>query len=184
MTILIALQDKSVSFHFAKNLDLDELDFFELISVVCRHHRGAGGVLKSHFQNSPKRKLIIFFAWNFEAFCDILLLLRKNISFQNDLTLYQTDLKKNLICFHNSKYATSEALRLHVFVSSSLLWHLFLKVECRVLQLHPSLLGQSWKKLNKTERNLTCKMSKTTTRSTFYMAIIIKNKKISIVNTA
>ena len=37
MTILIALQDKSVSFHFAKNLDLDELDYFEFISVVCRH---------------------------------------------------------------------------------------------------------------------------------------------------
>ena len=34
MTILIALQGKSVSFHFAKNLDFDELDFFELTSVV------------------------------------------------------------------------------------------------------------------------------------------------------
>ena len=30
MTILLALHDKSVSFHFAKNLDLDELDFFKL----------------------------------------------------------------------------------------------------------------------------------------------------------
>ena len=39
MTILIALQDKSVSFHFAKNLDLDFLDFFELTSGVCRHRR-------------------------------------------------------------------------------------------------------------------------------------------------
>ena len=48
MTILKALQDKSVSFHFAKNLDLDELDFFELTSVVCRHRRGAGELLKSH----------------------------------------------------------------------------------------------------------------------------------------
>ena len=37
MTILIALQDKSVSFHFANFLDLDELDYFEFISVVCRH---------------------------------------------------------------------------------------------------------------------------------------------------
>ena len=37
MTILIALQDKSVYFHFAKNLDLDELGFFELTSVLCRH---------------------------------------------------------------------------------------------------------------------------------------------------
>ena len=33
MTILIAHQDKSVSFHFAKNLNLDELDFFELTKV-------------------------------------------------------------------------------------------------------------------------------------------------------
>ena len=48
MTILIALQGKSVSFHFAKNLDFDELDFFELTSVVCLHRRGAGGFLKSH----------------------------------------------------------------------------------------------------------------------------------------
>ena len=48
MTILIALQDKSVSSHFAKNLDLDELDFFELTSVVCRHRHGADGFLKSH----------------------------------------------------------------------------------------------------------------------------------------
>ena len=39
MTILLALQDKSVSFQFTKNLDLDELDYFELISVVCRHRR-------------------------------------------------------------------------------------------------------------------------------------------------
>ena len=37
MTILIALQDKSVSFHFANNLDLGELEFFESISVICRH---------------------------------------------------------------------------------------------------------------------------------------------------
>ena len=37
MKILLALQDKSVSFHFTKNLDLDELDYFEFISVVCRH---------------------------------------------------------------------------------------------------------------------------------------------------
>ena len=37
MKILLALQDKSVSFHFAKNLNLDELGFFELTSVVCRH---------------------------------------------------------------------------------------------------------------------------------------------------
>ena len=37
MTILIAPQDKTVSFHFAKNLDLDELGFFELTSVVRRH---------------------------------------------------------------------------------------------------------------------------------------------------
>ena len=37
MTILIAPQDKTVSFHFTKNLDLDELGFFELTSVVCRH---------------------------------------------------------------------------------------------------------------------------------------------------
>ena len=28
MTILIALQDKSVTFHFANNLDFDELDNF------------------------------------------------------------------------------------------------------------------------------------------------------------
>ena len=32
-TILIALQDKSVPFHFANNLDLYELDFFECSSV-------------------------------------------------------------------------------------------------------------------------------------------------------
>ena len=38
MTILIALLDKSVSLHFTKNLDLDELVFFELTTVVC-HHR-------------------------------------------------------------------------------------------------------------------------------------------------
>jgi hypothetical protein len=31
--ILIALQDKSVPFHFAKNLDLYGLDFFEFSSV-------------------------------------------------------------------------------------------------------------------------------------------------------
>jgi hypothetical protein len=37
MTILLALHDKSVSFHFAKNLDLDELHFFELTSDVCCH---------------------------------------------------------------------------------------------------------------------------------------------------
>ena len=36
-TILLALQDKSVSFHFANFFDLDELDFFEFISVICRH---------------------------------------------------------------------------------------------------------------------------------------------------
>ena len=63
MTILIALQDKSVSFHFANNLDLDELDYFEfIISVICRHieffsflcfvqlfrRHGAGGLMKLH----------------------------------------------------------------------------------------------------------------------------------------
>ena len=37
MTIFLALQDKSLSFHFAKNLDFDELYFFERTSVVCRH---------------------------------------------------------------------------------------------------------------------------------------------------
>ena len=37
MTILLAFQGKSVSFHFTKNLDLDELGFFELTSVVRRH---------------------------------------------------------------------------------------------------------------------------------------------------
>jgi hypothetical protein len=39
MTILIALQDKSVSLHFANNLDLDELDFFEFTIVICRHSK-------------------------------------------------------------------------------------------------------------------------------------------------
>ena len=72
MTILLALQDISVSFHFAKNLDLDELDYFEFISVVCRHRhfrrlwsteaepapRGADGLLKLHILNSLKSKLI------------------------------------------------------------------------------------------------------------------------------
>ena len=62
MTILIALQDISVSFHFANNLDLSELDFFEFISVICRHieffsflcfvqlfrRHGAGGLMKLH----------------------------------------------------------------------------------------------------------------------------------------
>ena len=48
MMMLIAHQDKSVSFHFTKNLDLDELGFFELTSVVCRHRHGADGFLKSH----------------------------------------------------------------------------------------------------------------------------------------
>ena len=42
-TILLALQDKSVSFHFANNLDLDELDFFEFISVICRHIKNTMG---------------------------------------------------------------------------------------------------------------------------------------------
>ena len=37
MTILIALQDKSVSFHFANIFDLDKLDFFEFISDICRY---------------------------------------------------------------------------------------------------------------------------------------------------
>ena len=37
MTGLIALLDKSVSRHFTKNLDFDELGFFELTTVVCRH---------------------------------------------------------------------------------------------------------------------------------------------------
>ena len=37
MTNLLALQGKSVPFHFTKNSDLDELDYFEFISVVCRH---------------------------------------------------------------------------------------------------------------------------------------------------
>ena len=37
MTILIALLDKFVSLHFTKNLDFDELGFFELTTVVCRH---------------------------------------------------------------------------------------------------------------------------------------------------
>ena len=39
MAILLALQDISVFIHFTKNLDLDELDYFEFISVVCRHRR-------------------------------------------------------------------------------------------------------------------------------------------------
>ena len=39
MTILLALQDKSVSFHFANIFDLDELDFFEFISAICRHSK-------------------------------------------------------------------------------------------------------------------------------------------------
>ena len=38
-TILLAFQDKSVSFHFANNFDLDELYFFEIISVICRHSK-------------------------------------------------------------------------------------------------------------------------------------------------
>ena len=37
MMILLALKDKSVSFHFTKNSCLHEFDFFELTSVVCRH---------------------------------------------------------------------------------------------------------------------------------------------------
>ena len=39
MTILIVLQDKSVSSHFAKNLHLDELDFFEFINIICRRFK-------------------------------------------------------------------------------------------------------------------------------------------------
>ena len=39
MIILLALQDKSVSFHFANIFDLDELDFFEFISAICRHSK-------------------------------------------------------------------------------------------------------------------------------------------------
>ena len=69
MTILIALQDKSVSFHFANFLDLDELDYFEFISVVCRHRlapsiytHGADGLMKLYFLNSPNNKLIFFFS--------------------------------------------------------------------------------------------------------------------------
>ena len=55
MTILLALQGKSVPFHFTKNSDFDELDYFEFISVVCRHRlapsiytHGAGGLMKLH----------------------------------------------------------------------------------------------------------------------------------------
>ena len=38
-TILIALQDKSVSFYFVNNLDFNEFDFFEIISIICRHSK-------------------------------------------------------------------------------------------------------------------------------------------------
>ena len=38
-TILLALRDKSVSFHFANIFDLDEIYFFEFISVICRHSK-------------------------------------------------------------------------------------------------------------------------------------------------
>ena len=58
MTILIALQDKSVSFHFAKNLDLDELDYFEFISVVCRHRH----------EISIRSVLFSFFSFYFSLF--------------------------------------------------------------------------------------------------------------------
>ena len=39
MTILLALQDKLVSFHLANIFDLDNLDFFEVISDICRHNK-------------------------------------------------------------------------------------------------------------------------------------------------
>ena len=91
--------------------------------------------------------------------------------------------------FEITWFATSEALRLHVFVSSSLLWRLYLKAEhCSFAEGFVEGFAQVW--LGKAEKNWTkqsefCNLTwKTTTRSTFYMAIIIKYKNIRIVNTA
>ena len=53
-TILLALQDKSVSFHFANIFDLDKLDFFEFISVICRHRR-AESLLFKHEKSSRQQ---------------------------------------------------------------------------------------------------------------------------------
>jgi hypothetical protein len=65
--ILLALQDKSVSFHFAKNLDLDELDFFlthcRLLPSSCSVNLNTWSWWASEvafFLNLPKSKLMNF----------------------------------------------------------------------------------------------------------------------------
>ena len=96
-TILLALQDKSVSFHFSNNLDLDELDFLNSLGSFTATavsnwqqnqntwSRWASEV--AYFLNSPKRMIQMnFFQRNFEVFCDVLLLISQS-SFQNDLIL-------------------------------------------------------------------------------------------------
>ena len=118
MTILIAPQDKTVSFHFAKNLDLDELGFFELTSVIRRHrHVLTWSWWVSEAAYSKFGETNIFFS---NA------ILKYNNSNDNNMSQNTSNFhwKNNSLVWFSANLvnATSEAHRLHVFISSSLLW--------------------------------------------------------------
>ena len=112
MTILIALQVKSVSFHFTKNLDLDELDFFELTSVVCRHRQYWTGDMKNTM--GPMNLSVL--SKNMKEFWNSIYfhIIDKN---NNDISKILLNFVKKYIHWLSEfrKYATSEAHRLHVF---------------------------------------------------------------------
>ena len=137
MTILLAIQDKSVSFHFTKNLDLDELGFFELTSVVCRHRH----VLTWSWWVSEvaySGKLIFFFS------NEILKYKYNNYTnmSQNTSNFYWKN--NSLVWFSaNLVNATSEAHRLHMFSFSSAL------SSCE--ETSEQRRRKKLKKLNKTE---------------------------------
>ena len=125
MTILLALQDKSVSFHSANNLDLDQLEFFKFSIVICRHR-------KTEIRHQQTQ-------WGQWIYRKFICAVKK---------YYKTRSFENLICFHNDKninnkvsqntskfhwkkfvsllfsefrnYATSGAHRLHVYSLASL----------------------------------------------------------------
>jgi hypothetical protein len=70
--ILLALKDKSVPFHFANNLDLYELGFFEFISVICRYRKteiepwtNTMGPMADEFPNCAVNINLVQSCWNF-----------------------------------------------------------------------------------------------------------------------
>ena len=114
MMILLALQDKSVSFHFANIFDLDELDLFEFICVICRRSKTemktqCGRWILIKVSVRLILNLIIMKTWfaSIKIIILMIIMCKKNAEKQtNKFFQWNFEVRNN---------ATSEAHRLHVF---------------------------------------------------------------------